>query len=83
MGASLALDPLRHMLLEEELSRRTARLEVRFVNDADVERLRLEPTLVPLGVKQHLHPQHTLDLQPPEISGTVRRVGLRHLWTRL
>ena len=66
-----------------EVSREGVWLAVRAVNDDGVERLRLAPTLVPLGEKQHLFPEHALDVTPPEISGTVHRVGVGHLWTRL
>jgi hypothetical protein len=77
------LDDAHRAHLERELARDRAWLEVRMVNDEGVERLHLEPTLVPLGEKQHLFPENTLDLTPPEVSGTVHRVGVRHLWTRL
>ena len=53
------------------------------MDERGVERLRLGNRRVPLGVKKHLLPADPGDLPPPEISGTVRRVGLHHLWTRL
>ena len=70
-------------MLERELDRRHALLSVRLVDAAGKERLRLGPTRVPLGEKQHRLAEDTTDLQAPEVSGTVRRVGLHHLWTRL
>ncbi len=70
-------------LLRRELGRDRAWLSVRMVNDAGEERLSLGPIAVPIGVKQHLFPEHTRDLTPPEVSGTIHRVGVRHLWTRL
>ncbi|MHC5114078.1 MAG: hypothetical protein ACYTGP_06585 [Planctomycetota bacterium] len=70
-------------LLERESARRFAVIDMRFVNREGIERIRLEPTRVPLGIKQHVHPTHRLDLPPLELSGTVKRVGLDHLWTRI
>lgn len=70
--------------LDAELARQHAQLEVRFRTETGRTVLQLEPTRVPLGVKQHLWTADVDgDLQVPEISGTVRRVGLDHLWTRL
>lgn len=70
-------------LLLSELDRSHATLSVRLVNASGVERVTLAPARIPLGEKQHLFPEHSSDVQVPEISGTVRRVGLNHLWTRL
>ena len=78
-----ALDAEHLEVLERELARDRAWLEVRMVNDEGVERMHLDPIAVPLGEKQHLFPEYTLDLTPPEVSGTIHRVGVRHLWTRL
>ena len=68
--------------LRRELARRkvTFRLRVRGAEAA--------PTIagthsVTLGRKAHLYPQDVRGVQPLEIACTVRRVGLRHLWTRL
>lgn len=69
--------------LRAELARTRAWLSVRFVADDGGEPLVLDPTLVPLGIKQHLWPRTTAGLAPPEVSGTVHRVGRDHLWTRL
>lgn len=76
------LDSRRLAFLERELGRTHVRLAVRVVDERGVERMRLGPRRLPWGEKQHLHPDRTTDLQPPELSGTVRRVGLHHLWTR-
>ena len=81
--AAADLPPARRSFLERELARDRARIELRVVDADGRERLRLDPTDVRLGKKAHLHPEHTLDLQPPEVAGTVERVGLTHLWTRL
>ena len=69
--------------LRTELARTHATLDVRVVDELGVERLRLGERRVPLGVKQHLAVARTRDLQPPEVSGTVRRVGVDRLWARL
>ena len=73
----------RAKLLARELERDQARVSVRLVNEAGEERLYLPPTRFPLGEKQHVMAERTSDLQPPEVSGTVKRVGLSHLWVRL
>ena len=77
------LDPPTEAFLRRELERRHARLDVRFLNADGSERLRLGARRIPLDEKQHLFPSHAEALTPPEISGTVRRVGLDHLWVRL
>lgn len=82
-GGGAELDAAHRAFLEAELVRGRARISLRVIDLDGVERVRLEPALVPLGEKQHLHPTSTTRLQRPEISFTVRRVGLSHLWARL
>lgn len=77
------LDPKRAALLTREAGRTHAWLDVRVIDQRGSERIRLKPTRVPLGIKQHLWPEDRVALQPVEVSGTVKRVGLDHLWTRL
>jgi hypothetical protein len=77
------LDGDRAEALTRELARDEAWLDLRVVDGAGVERVRLGRTRVPLDVKQHLHPERRVDLQPLEVSGTVRRVGLDHQWVRI
>ena len=50
-----------------------------------VERIRLRPNHVLMDHKQHLFPAAAdlIRMQELEVSGTVRRVGLDHLWTRI
>jgi len=78
-----ALAPDRARFLARELERDHARLALRLVDDAGAVRLHLPPTRVPLGEKQHIVVHDAGGLQPPEVSGTVKRVGLSHLWVRL
>ena len=68
--------------LARELARRHARIELRVIDVDGRELVRLDPTTVTLGVKAHVHPTRS-SLPPLEFSGTVKRVGLYHLWTRL
>ena len=82
LGAD-GLDQQRLRFLRRELSRTQARLSVRIVDGEGVQRVRLGPVTMPLGIKQHLHADVCRRMQPPEISGTVYRVGQDHLWARL
>lgn len=77
------LDEKRRALLARELKRTHAWLEARLIDEHGVVRVHLKPTRVPLGIKQHLWPKDVVAIQPTEVSGTVKRVGLYHLWTRL
>ncbi len=68
--------------LKRELSRTHARIQLRVIDANGKERMTFDRK-VPIGEKQHLHPKEAEGFAPPEISFTVQRVGLRHLWTRL
>lgn len=81
--ASPSLDPWLLSQLETELAKDHARLELRVIDEQGATRLRLDPTVVPLAEKQHLHASEAIGFDAPEISGTIKRVGLRHLWARL
>lgn len=78
----LRLDPERRAFLDRELSRSTATVSFRIVDEHGVVRARLDEARVTIGVKAHLRAEITRDLQVPEFSGTVIRTGLAHLWTR-
>lgn len=70
-------------LIERELTVTHAVLQLRVVDEAGVTRARFAPTRVPLGHKTH-HPASASDKLPGLIlSGTVVRVGLEHVWSRL
>lgn len=68
--------------LKKELARDEARIVLRIIDAEGVERLRMDRR-VPIGEKQHLHPGDAVGFHPPEISFTIHRVGLHHLWSRL
>ena len=76
------LAPSDAALLRRELSRRHARLSVRVVDETGVVRAEIDHARFRVGIKEHVHAT-TERLQPPEVSGTVHRTGLHHLWTRL
>ena len=78
-----SLDPERAELLRRELSRTHARVWLRLVDEHGITRVSIDGARFPLGIKEHVHATVTHDLPPPEISGTVHRTGLHHLWTRI
>ena len=82
-GAPLLLSAGRELELRRELSRTHVFLDVRMIDERGIERLRLGAARIPIGEKQHLHAAETDRLTPPEVSGTVQRVGREHLWARL
>jgi hypothetical protein len=79
---ALALDTKRAEFLARELERDTAYLEVRVRDAAGRVRIRLPEQRVALDEKQHIETENDL-AQHVEYSGTVKRVGLDHLWVRL
>ena len=68
--------------LKRELARTHAEVELRIVDADGKQRMRFERQ-VPIGEKQHLHAKQAQGFAPPEISFTIHRVGLNHLWSRL
>ncbi len=76
------LDRERAALLGRELARRRVLLSLRLVGEEGVVRASFGPRSVPLDDRRHLAMTEATDLSLPEISGSVRRVGLNHLWTR-
>ncbi|MCZ6596835.1 MAG: hypothetical protein O7B99_04280 [Planctomycetota bacterium] len=79
------LDAVHRAFLERELARRNARLLVRMVDEAPHgtgERLLLD-AVIPLDERRHLFPDRVVGVQPPEVTATIKRVGLRYLWARL
>jgi hypothetical protein len=79
---ALSMQSATRTALEAELVLDRCQFSLRIVDEHGVERVQLsEP--VPFGIKQHLHPHDAVDLTPPEVSFTVKRVGVKHLWARL
>lgn len=76
------LDPLRAAVLQEELTRTHAKIAIRVVDENGVVRSSLPLTSVPLD-RRHVFSMDVNKVQPLVTSGTVKRVGLHHLWTRL
>lgn len=76
------LDAPRTDLLREQLKVTHAMIEIRLVDEYGEVRTWLPPTRVPLD-RRHVFDMEVKRLQPLITSGTVKRVGLYHLWTRL
>lgn len=68
--------------LRRELQRTQAKVSFRVIDDEGVIHASLTPTVVPLGEKQHVHLHTEGALGDVEAGGTVRRVGLHHVWSR-
>ena len=68
--------------LRTELARGEARVRVRVRGDDGTTYIAGDHTFR-LGKRTHVHPGVVRGVQPLEITATVRRVGHKHLWTRL
>jgi hypothetical protein len=76
------LDTLREEVLRKELTRQHAKVQIRVVDEEGEVRSSLPATRVPLD-RRHVFSMKVNRVQPLVTSGTVKRVGLYHLWTRL
>jgi len=76
------LDPQRAAVLQQELARTHAKISIRVVDENGVVRSSLPETSVSLD-RRHVFSMNVNKVQPLVTSGTVKRVGLNHLWTRL
>jgi len=76
------LDLLWKALLERELRQSHVLVSLRVLDESGQIRSRLNHVRVPLD-RRHVFAMETENLQPLITSGTVKRVGLDHLWTRL
>lgn len=76
------LDPLRVAALRKELQRSHVYVQLRVLDEAGEVRSWLPSTRVPLD-RRHVFEMEVNRVQPLITSGTVKRVGLYHLWTRL
>jgi hypothetical protein len=78
-----ALDSERRRFLVKELAKELVRVEFRIVDESGKVRVSLPPTTVPFDRRFVFEPLLTDEFQPPEASGTVKRVGLNHIWQRI
>lgn len=76
------LDPKRTAFLWKQLQYGHAKVSIRVVDEAGVVRTWLKPTSVPFD-RRHVFDMDTTNLQDLVTSGTVKRVGLHHIWIRL
>jgi hypothetical protein len=77
-----SIDPLWRMVLDEELEKTHVFISLRILDESGDVRSALTNIRVPLD-RRHVFTMHASGLQPLVTSGTVKRVGLDHLWTRL
>ncbi len=76
------LDADRSHFLWRELSRTHARVSIRLVDEYGEIRSWIPSTKVPFD-RRHVFDMKTDRVQPLVTSGTVKRVGLYHIWARL
>lgn len=77
-----SLDSDRAKFIWNELDCTHAKIAIRVTDENGVIRTWLDPTRVPLD-RRHVFEMKTKDLQALVTSGTVKRVGLDHIWVRL
>ena len=76
------LDSTRAEFLWEQLKYNRAKISIRVVDDSGEARTWIEPTEVPFD-RRHVFEMKTKNVQALVTSGTVKRVGLNHIWCRL
>jgi hypothetical protein len=76
------LDQERATCLRSQLQFTHAKIAIRVIDSNGRRRTWLDPTSVPLD-RRHVFEMETDQLQPLVTSGTIKRVGLDRLWTRL
>ena len=77
-----SIDPLWRMVLDEELQKTHVLISLRILDESGRVRSGMSHIRVPLD-RRHVFEMEREGLQPLVTSGTVKRVGLDHLWTRL
>ena len=77
-----ALDSDRARFLAEQLGVTHAKIAIRVTDEEGIVRTWLDPTRVPFD-RRHVFEMQTNQLQPLVTSGTIKRVGLDHIWVRL
>ena len=75
-------DPLWQRVLDDELKKTHVLVSLRVLDETGAIRSKLMNVRVPLD-RRHVFQMQNEGLQPLVTSGTVKRVGLNHLWTRL
>jgi hypothetical protein len=81
LGASSLTDEQENFL-RAEVAKTSVTVAFRVVDEEGVVSASLVPTTLPLGEKQHVHLETEEGLGDVEAGGTVRRVGLNHVWSR-
>lgn len=76
------LDTPRAKFLWDQLKYDKAKVSIRVLDQSGTIRTWIEPTVVPFD-RRHVFEMQTNDIQPLVTSGTVKRVGLNHIWARL
>lgn len=79
---STVLDAKHEQFLRRELRRTHALVSLRIVDEQGVVRVEMQRTRIPLD-RRHVFDMDSHNLPPLVTSGTVKRVGLYHLWTRI
>ena len=74
--------PLWQLVLDEELEKTHALVSLRVIDESGDIRSKISHVRVPLD-RRHIFKMQTKTHQSLITSGTVKRVGLDHLWTRL
>ena len=77
-----ALDKDHEAFLLRELSRTYVYLSVRVTDDEGIVRVSFDHHKVNIDERNHHAVDAVNNVIPPEISGTVKRVGLYHIWSR-
>ena len=78
----LGLDPARSRFLWNQLTVTGALISLRVVDEHGRIRSWLDPNRVPFD-RRHVFSMKTENVQPHVTSGTIKRVGLKHIWVRL
>ena len=76
-----SLSEVQYTYLLGELARHAVTIHIRIIGDDKDTRIELTHRLT-FGRRTHMHPDLTKGVQTPEITGTVQRVGLNHIWAR-
>ncbi|MBZ0135276.1 MAG: hypothetical protein K8I27_02745 [Planctomycetes bacterium] len=76
------LDAEREAFLREEITRTHAFLSVRVIDENGVVRVSMMRKKAAFDQRSHHEIDSAVGVIPPEISGTLKRVGLYHIWAR-